>query len=692
MMKRFLWMLAAVVLSLSAEAIPVMPGQWTTLTLADGTTVRAELTATISNITVGDDGSVTFDFDEGAVDPTKYFTKQVPVNRGGQDGGNVTLRFYDDMPSVAYISVADFQELMLPGTTITVTKNGEGDYTLKNPFAEAKVNTTDEQFSSDNYMAFTNLMGLIQPGMDNVYLDGAPYVRYKSQELTPAQATVTFDFKKYGIDLRGDDEAVYFPLATIADMYSDLYYHIAGYNGETVVVVTDNDNSEICKMTSQRSAELISQRTRSGDMAEFCYKELCFAVDHFYGMPGRSPLEAAIKKDGLDKALDGIEDGATVKKLLKSTKMSEYIFGMNCMNALLDDGGHTGLYVDLKVYLGLGSSTAVNDWLSGVSAMKDTYPSLYTMVMQHIISLFSRPQREAVFKARQDKGIESVTYYKEGDTAYLLYPQFGPANYDAWNAYYDGGCQGGTPDIDGNFPGDISVVLDAMKQANDDPEVKNLVVDIATNPGGSLDVVVAMTALMGGQSHFYSENVLTGQKQKIYYDVDCNFDGVFDDKDKEVWKDYQLKYGVMTSGFSFSCGNLFPSLMKDMGFPILGEKSGGGACAIQNFITPEGLQFQLSSSRARLTDMNWVNIDPGVEPTIPIANTMDDGTTLDYSKFYDVPYVSSLLQSTTGINVQYSNFNVQSDAVWYTLDGRRLSAQPTQKGLYIVNGRKVVMK
>ena len=692
MMKRFLWMLAAVVLSLSAEAIPVMPGQWTTLTLADGTTVRAELTATISNITVGDDGSVTFDFDEGAVDPTKYFTKQVPVNRGGQDGGNVTLRFYDDMPSVAYISVADFQELMLPGTTITVTKNGEGDYTLKNPFAEAKVNTTDEQFSSDNYMAFTNLMGLIQPGMDNVYLDGAPYVRYKSQELTPAQATVTFDFKKYGIDLRGDDEAVYFPLATIADMYSDLYYHIAGYNGETVVVVTDNDNSEICKMTSQRSAELISQRTRSGDMAEFCYKELCFAVDHFYGMPGRSPLEAAIKKDGLDKALDGIEDGATVKKLLKSTKMSEYIFGMNCMNALLDDGGHTGLYVDLKVYLGLGSSTAVNDWLSGVSAMKDTYPSLYTMVMQHIISLFSRPQREAVFKARQDKGIESVTYYKEGDTAYLLYPQFGPANYDAWNAYYDGGCQGGTPDIDGNFPGDISVVLDAMKQANDDPEVKNLVVDIATNPGGSLDVVVAMTALMGGQSHFYSENVLTGQKQKIYYDVDCNFDGVFDDKDKEVWKNYQLKYGVMTSSFSFSCGNLFPSLMKDMGFPILGEKSGGGACAIQNFITPEGLQFQLSSSRARLTDMNWVNIDPGVEPTIPIANTMDDGTTLDYSKFYDVPYVSSLLQSTTGINVQYSNFNVQSDAVWYTLDGRRLSAQPTQKGLYIVNGRKVVMK
>ena len=672
-MTRLLVMFAAVVLSLSAAAIPVKPRQWRTPTLADSTTVRAEA--------------------RSSEDPTKYFTRQVPVNRGGEDGGNVTLRFYDDMPSVAYISAADFQELVLPGTTITVIKNGEGDYTLKNPFAEATVNTTDEQFTSANYMSFTNLMGLIQPGMDNAYLDGAPYVRYKSQELTPAQVTVTFDFKKYGIDLRGDDNAVYFPLATIADMYSDLYYHIAGYNGETVVVATDNDNSNICMMTPQRSEELISQTTRSADMAEFCYKELCFTVDQFYGMPGRSPLEAAIKKDGLDKALDGIEDGATIKKLLKSTKMQEYIFGMNCMNALLNDGGHTAMYVDLKVNLTLGSSTAVSDWLSGITAMKDPYPSLYTMVTQYVSSLLSYPKRNAVTKARQDKGIASVTYYKEGDTAYLLFPHFGPANYAAWKDYYDGGCQGGTPAVDEDFLGDISVVLDAMKQANDDPEVKNLVVDIALNSGGSLDVVMAMTALMGGQSHFYSENVLTGQKQKIYYDVDCNFDGVFDDKDKEVWKGYQLKYAVMTTDNSFSCGNLLPSLMKDMGFPVVGETSGGGACAVQQFITPEGLQFQLSSARSRLTDMNWVNIDPGVAPTIPIAYTKDDGTTLDYSKFYDVPYVSSLLQNATGIGIAgRSRFSVERGAAWYTLDGRRLSTQPTQKGIYITNGHKVVIK
>ena len=29
---------------------------------------------------------------------------------------------------------------------------------------------------------------------------------------------------------------------------------------------------------------------------------------------------------------------------------------------------------------------------------------------------------------------------------------------------------------------------------------------------------------------------------------------------------------------------------------------------------------------------------------------------------------------------------------WYSLDGRKLDGQPTKKGVYVNNGRKVVMK
>jgi hypothetical protein len=50
--------------------------------------------------------------------------------------------------------------------------------------------------------------------------------------------------------------------------------------------------------------------------------------------------------------------------------------------------------------------------------------------------------------------------------------------------------------------------------------------------------------------------------------------------------------------------------------------------------------------------------------------------------------------TATGIeaveNIQYSIFNFQSDS-WYDLQGRRLSGKPARKGLYIRNGKKVVM-
>ena len=625
-----------------------------------------------------------------AAEPT-FSTRQVPVNRGGQDDGTVSLRFYSDMPEVPYISISDFQQLMYPGTTVSVSKRGDGEYLLKRDRAEATVNTSSEQFTSDDYMGFTNLMGLVQPGMDNVYLDGAPFVRYRSLELTPTKTTLTFDFKKYGIDLRGDEVAVYFPLATLSDLYSDLYYHIAGYNGERVVVVTDNQYSNFAQLDPAGTKKVLQSKSRSADMAAYSYGELCFVIDHFYGMPGRSPLEGDICSKGIDKTLDTVKNGPTIKKLLKSTNMQEYLFGMNLLQMLMEDGGHTGLVPNIlcwQVLIAQGLATS-EDLLGGLSGMMDAYPDLLDELNQYFQKImFAPPSKDKMIKIIAARP-SSDTYYKEGDTAYLFYNQFGMTNNAAWKAYYDSGCTGSTPAIDENFKGDLSVVLDALKRANDDPEVKNLVIDISANRGGSLDLVMAMTALTTGQSQFYSENVLTGQRQTISYDFDYGFDGKFSGRDKSV--KYDLNFAVLTSSLCFSCGNLLPSLMKGLGVPVFGERSGGGACAVQQFATPEGLQYQLSSARARLTDANWQNIDSGVEPTYTIDTSNDN-----YAAFYDVPTISSIIKkdaaekSEQGTGI--ATVTAAADGKWHTLDGRRLAGRPTKKGVYIRNGKTCEVK
>ena len=47
----------------------------------------------------------------------------------------------------------------------------------------------------------------------------------------------------------------------------------------------------------------------------------------------------------------------------------------------------------------------------------------------------------------------------------------------------------------------------------------------------------------------------------------------------------------------------------------------------------------------------------------------------------------------TGIkDVERSTMNVQRDDAWFMLDGLKLQGKPTKKGLYIRNGRKVVIQ
>ena len=58
------------------------------------------------------------------------------------------------------------------------------------------------------------------------------------------------------------------------------------------------------------------------------------------------------------------------------------------------------------------------------------------------------------------------------------------------------------------------------------------------------------------------------------------------------------------------------------------------------------------------------------------------------------PYfiVGDLGGDTTGIDATLVNSERVNSEAWYTLDGRKLQGKPTQKGVYITNGKKVIIK
>ena len=87
-------------------------------------------------------------------------------------------------------------------------------------------------------------------------------------------------------------------------------------------------------------------------------------------------------------------------------------------------------------------------------------------------------------KMRNDS-YDGEQYIKDGDTAVFVLDSFMGFDMDAWKAYYNG--DGKRPDADSVSGDDIVLIHDALEDANNDPEIKNFVIDCSNNTGGSLD-------------------------------------------------------------------------------------------------------------------------------------------------------------------------------------------------------------
>ena len=586
-------------------------------------------TSIFTSCSVSDDTEPDIPIEEqlDAADLTAYIQKDTPVNRGGKDGGTVALRFYEDMPNVPYISIADYHHLMLPGSSFTVTMTGAGQYALANDYSTATVDTRAETLISPDIEAFTNMMDLSQKGMPNTSFDESPFVRWNSIDYKPATASVTLDYSKCGIDLRGDGSSVFFPLATINDCYDDASMRHVAYNGEKIVAVLDAYHSDIATLEPNFYTPL-TKETRPADMAEFNYRNLCFSLEHYYGYPGRSPLENDMRNVGFDKALQNLgAAGEMVRTLLRSTNTNEYLSGLAITGILLFDGGHTAF----PEGGGITDGAFLNSFYPVVDEMYFKFNSIYpdyTSIMDGWYAFWDK--RANLNQLRNDKYGEGVSYVKHGNTALCVFNSFMLSDIDMWKAYYAG--TGPKPTID-NSPGDPFVILlDALNKAEADPEVENFIIDISTNTGGSIDIVMAITSLITGENYCLAENPLMGRRYTDYYDIDRNFDGKFDAADKDV--KYHLNFAVLESGISFSCGNLLPSLLKDQGVFLIGETSGGGSCCVQAMSTADGYFYQISSHRARLLNAAFENIDKGVTPHKPIS---------DYPDFYNIEKLSQIV-------------------------------------------------
>lgn len=577
-----------------------------------------------------------------AMDPGKGFTeRRVSVNRDGKDGGQVALRYYDDMPNVAYIAASAYYKMMLPEATMTVDNKGNY-YQLKTADATATVDVKGDMMTSESYNDFVSLTSLTGPGLPSFDTCFNPYLKYDSHQYDRVSSTVTLNFRKYGIDLRDDGRDAYFPFATINDIFADNNMHMACFNGNKILVNTDNDK-DFGDLDPDFSVSAFKTVEVGKDLATYRYAELCFVIDNLFGYPDRTLLEKqGLRQQGIDVLLNAVSGGKETKELLQSANQAMFALGTDALGYLLYDGGHT--IIGVRAFI---PQSVRNDFWERCNEANKKIPEGANELIKKLTNIqIEESERRNKLRTIRKKNYDTDLYQKskDGRTAVFVMNSFMDLNTQGWRTYYASNhTEADWQKLVDTEEKDLVVqTVEALKRARKEG-VKNLVLDLTLNEGGEDDPTTAIVALLGDKTgsqqsprktSSWDMNILTGQFLTKTFAVDRNFDGKFDElDDKQDWTG-DMNIVVLVSDCTFSNGNVFAAKMKDYGYQIWGQKSGGGACSVQYLVMPDGMEYRISSYRSHSTDRNKQSIDGG----IAVDKTLSD------EQMYDIEYLNSLFK------------------------------------------------
>ena len=564
---------------------------------------------------------------------TPAFTeKSLPVVRDSLDGTETaTVRCYEDLPNVPYMSVTDFyNRFYLVNTELSegMTFACEGSkYTVTNFCDDTAVfDISDETIKIDDMGRFVELACDLQSqnsdGMDPDY----PYASI-THKVEPEKATPkTLALADYDIDLRGDESGVYAPLPTLSDIFASASGYYVVYAGEKIYV-RDFVGLYLNSVMEEDPDYLPAIKAdRPEDMAQYTYNELCFNMDLWYGKPGQEFIHADLENGKLDDILT--EKYPQIKEKLLAKDFETYYAGLiHIFAGLLFDGGHTGL--------------------ACISLMEDEF-DLSTKIYKEVraadygttYNTFAARKAHGSLREETREHFYNGDYYVEkGDTAIICFNKF-VVDADAWKAFYAGESDRPLIVEDEETGGEtydtVGVILAGLERAKKNPEIKNIIIDNSCNGGGNDIAMLAIEDLMTGEGYIRDRNMLNEQFNTKEEKFDLNSDGKIDAGDASPYTGY--RYGVLTSDGSFSCGNAFPFFMQEHGAMILGEKSSGGACGVR-ISSAGGIEIQNSAASSCTVTKDGKTVDNGCP--VDAALTVDGEN--PYVEFYDLDKLSGLM-------------------------------------------------
>ena len=451
------------------------------------------------------------------------------------------------------------------------TKTSDGVYSFSGYCGELIIDTTNDTISLPDGEDFQMMIAANTDASGAAYIaDGYEpyYCQVASSETYNARQPIFFDLGDYSIDLISYDDIVYMPLVTFTDIFLSGNGSSYTFNGKDLYKSSGFGDSRWGNLDDSNSLEYqyftdspwYNESTRDSYLAQFTYNELCFALDNYYGLK---------EFRGVNSFNDFFTTNSYKDKLL-STNSDTYERGMV-------------EFVGKWLYEGHSGYTKVSPFKAGTnynSVLSNGYS--YNTKYQNLVSA------NTDLKNKRNSAGKGVGLTFSGNTAIITFDSFkkgyNMASTDVSSYSYS--------TLHANCTN--LFFKKAFSDIKSHGGINNVVIDITCNGGGMVDALPWLEAYMTSDPFILMETSITGEIAKIHYSVDLNCDGTFGGAGDTYAGQYN--FFLLTSNFSFSCGNAFPTFVK-MGHmaTIIGETSGGGACAVGVLSTASGTILRMSS-------------------------------------------------------------------------------------------------
>ena len=508
--------------------------------------------------------------------------------------------FIDGVTDLPYVNLDDWAEMMVtiyhmcnnPEYTLYVENDGplvmftrESNYSMLFDFEEGTIRF-------DDFDAFIHATGDASL-MDMVSLEpmdeeGNPLLLQKLEKGS---------FDRYGkeVELRLVDYAIHMvwseednlylvPIQTMADFLTALPFGINSYFNEEAVYLASQDDlgvGQVEKTDIGKSFFMAPYGNMSEELAWYSYCELCLVLDNLYGLKESHDItsfdriftETGYRQD-LCSTDPNVADGALNDFI--DYYLDDLHSGFNCASYRTEE------------ILSVGGG-------KGLSRLRDEMTS-------------------AIYeKAREEADTPIVPYEEVGNTAYVTFDGFG-LYAPTPEFYYEG-------DMFVDEEEDTIASIDTAKLVlyaheritRKDSPIENVVMDLSLNGGGQANAAAIVAAWYLGEAAISVRSSLTGAISTATYRFDANLDHQFDEKDCVLDKNLFCLIGP----YSFSCGNLVPSIFRSSNrVTLLGKTSGGGSCSILCLSTAYGASFQISSPYrlSYLKNGSYYDTDTGIVP------------------------------------------------------------------------------